>query len=254
MSIQHATRSQLKWVRDLHRSRQRHEEQLFIAEGIKVVEELVASELNVKAVFGTDPLPDFIAQSLPDESCFHVSGAELERISTLKTPNRILAIATIPSSHDPVVHTPPESILALDHLSDPGNLGTIIRTAAWFGVRNIICSVGSADCWSPKVVQSAMGALFRMNIYYDKLSDPVFRAIHSNGYRVMAATLDGAELTAYPSEKPFFLIIGSEAHGISHDILSQVEEKVKIPGDASRVESLNAAVAAGILLYNLTFR
>lgn len=254
MSIQHATRSQLKWVRDLHRSRQRHEEQFFIAEGIKVVEELVASEIKIEAVFGTDPLPAFITQRVPDESCYHVSGVELERISTLKTPNRILAVASIPSSHDPVIQSASESILALDNLSDPGNLGTIIRTAAWFGVRNIICSVGSVDCWSPKVVQSAMGALFRMNIHYDKLSDLVSRAIQSNGYRVMAATLDGVESTTGHSGKPFFLIIGSEAHGISEDILLQVEEKVKIPGDTSRVESLNAAVAAGILLYKLSLR
>lgn len=254
MLIQHATRSQLKWVRDLHHSRHRREEQLFIAEGMKVAEELVHSEIKISAVFGTEPLPGFIAQSVPAESCFHVSGTELERISTLKTPNRVLVVASVPTPLDPLSENPSATVLALDGISDPGNLGTIIRTAAWFGVKSMVCSSGSVDCWSPKVVQSAMGALFRMNIQYGDLGNVVERAVQTGHYQVMAATLDGSESITISSGKPFFLIVGNEAHGISPEILSIVEKKVKIPGDTSRVESLNAAVATGILLYKLTLR
>lgn len=254
MSITHATRSQLKWVRDLHHSRQRHEEQLFLAEGLKVVEELLASGLKIEAVFGTDPLPEFITKGVSEESCYHVSEMELEKISTLKTPNRVLAVASVPTSINPIAENAAEPVLALDGISDPGNLGTIIRTAAWFGVRNIICSTGSVDCWSPKVVQSAMGALFKMNIHYGELSDLVEQAIQSSQYQVMAATLEGAELIDGPGKKPFFLIIGSESHGISAEIMSLVKHKVKIHGHPSQIESLNAAVAAGILLYKLSLR
>lgn len=254
MSITHATRSQLKWVRDLHRSRQRHEERLFLAEGLKVVEELLASDLKIKTIFGTDPLPDFIAKNVPEGCCYHVSEMELEKISTLNTPNRVLAVASVPTSMNPIVENGAGPVLALDGISDPGNLGTIIRTAAWFGVSNMICSSGSVDCWSPKVVQSAMGALFKMNIHYGELSDLVEQAIQSDRYQMMAATLDGSELIDRPVKKPFFLIIGSESHGISTEIMSLVKEKVKIPGHHSRIESLNAAVATGILLYKLSLR
>jgi TrmH family RNA methyltransferase len=138
--------------------------------------------------------------------------------------------------------------LVLDGIQDPGNLGTIIRTADWFGVRHIICGVGTADCYNPKVIQSTMGSIFRVSLFYEDLNSFLAR---NRGITIAATSLDGEPLR--PSEKweSLFLVIGNESQGVQKEILDMADRKILIPR-TGHGESLNAAVATGIVLYELT--
>lgn len=245
-----ATRSQMKQARMLQQVSERRETGLFVAEGIKVVTELLNSNIKVSAVLGLDDALSELSQQHSGDFYFSVKQRDLEYMSGLKSPNRVLALAFQPVHQtDPLLSD--TSFLLLDHISDPGNMGTIIRTAEWFGIQNIFCSPESADCWSPKVVQSAMGSLFRTKIFYTSLTAVVASAIHAGSHRVIGASLEGGELNA-GNKKPFVLVIGSESHGISQELLDMIPEKVLIPKSPSAgTESLNAAVACGILLFSL---
>jgi TrmH family RNA methyltransferase len=144
-------------------------------------------------------------------------------------------------------------IVLLDSIRDPGNLGTIIRTAEWFGVKKLICSTDCVETYNPKVVQSAMGSLFRMSTYRGDLSAFIATLKKEGGYQVFGADLAGEPLSNAPSKDKIALVIGSESHGISQEVLQVVDHKVLIAkGASSSTESLNAAVACGILLSQLT--
>jgi TrmH family RNA methyltransferase len=245
-----ASKALLKQARKLHQSGERKESGRFIAEGIKVVKELLASRLETVAVLGFEEELEELHELYPQGFYHTVNSKDLDYISGLKTPNKVAAVAVQPS---PVPFTDliSESCLLLDHISDPGNMGTIIRTAEWFGVRNIICSFDSADCWSPKVVQSSMGSLFRSHLVYADLKEVVNSILLKGTLRLLGASLDGSKLTSDKS-LPFALVIGSESHGISSELLEMLPEKVKIPGSPdAKTESLNAAVACGIILHSL---
>jgi TrmH family RNA methyltransferase len=138
--------------------------------------------------------------------------------------------------------------LVLDGIQDPGNLGTIIRTADWFGVQHIICGSGTADCYNPKAVQASMGSIFRVNLLYEDL-DIFFE--HDISVPILASSLAGRPLSAEDHWKDALLVIGNESQGVREKIISRATHKILIPG-AGHAESLNAAVATGILLYELT--
>jgi RNA methyltransferase, TrmH family len=164
----------------------------------------------------------------------------------LSTPNNVLAV------FEKKIVTAPGTIkgkitIALDTIQDPGNFGTIIRTADWFGVEHIICSAGCADMYNPKVVQSTMGSLARVNIFYTDLTNWLQE---NNSFKKYAADLDGKNIGTIKNIKEAIIIIGNEGKGISNDVMKLVDEKITIPkiGDA---ESLNAAVATGIILSHL---
>jgi TrmH family RNA methyltransferase len=140
--------------------------------------------------------------------------------------------------------------LILDSINDPGNLGTIIRTCDWFNVRNVICSKDTVDIYNNKTIQSTMGSIFRVNVYYFDLIE-FFVNINSKP-QTYAATLDGENLKNVKTQKDNFLIIGSESHGISDYLMKFIDEKVKIENVSAGGESLNAAIATGIILYQLS--
>jgi TrmH family RNA methyltransferase len=148
----------------------------------------------------------------------------------------------------PVVNAFPGITLLLDAIQDPGNLGTIIRTADWFGIKNMVCGDGCVDCYNPKVIQSTMGSIFRVNMIYRDLSTFLDQW---PGIPVLAGSLEGSLLKETKQEKQAFLVIGNESRGISEGILQRATVKVRIPGGGD-TESLNASVATGILLYWLT--
>ena len=170
----------------------------------------------------------------------------MKKISSLATPPQVLAILKKPVWTRPLAFK--GLTIILDTIQDPGNLGTIIRTADWFGVKNIVCSEGSVDCYNPKVIQSTMGSIFRMQVFYEDIVNLV-KAHPSSA--VLAASLEGTPL--YEDEKwsDLFLVIGNESAGIRQEIQQIASRKVLIPR-LGNAESLNAAVATGILLYELT--
>lgn len=238
-----------KYIQSLHHKKFRDAEGLFIAEGSKVVPELIQSgKFICTEIFG---LTEWLQ---PNEQLLrkHYKGLlhevalhELEKISALSTSNQVLAV--FKKNSTPHINVKGKLSLVLDEIQDPGNLGTIIRIADWFGVENIICSEHSADMYNPKVVQSTMGSIGRVNVVYTNLAD--FFNQHA-AIKVFAAALHGIPLQQGKRIKEGFLLIGNESKGIHADLLKMATEKITIPriGDA---ESLNAAVATGIILSHI---
>ncbi|RYY24456.1 MAG: RNA methyltransferase, partial [Chitinophagaceae bacterium] len=173
-----------------------------------------------------------------------IKSSELNRISFLTTPNEVLGVFRKPQSR---IQKSSRLVLMLDSIQDPGNLGTIIRCADWFGITQIICSPGSADNFSPKVVQSSMTSVVRVEVTYTDLVEYLHR--HA-GAGVYAAALDGKQVHNLAPVQSGILVIGNESKGISAEVMALATERVTIP-KIGEAESLNAAVATGILLSHL---
>lgn len=226
------------------------EEAAFIVEGPKMAAEAMAAAVHVRALCATASwLQQHAADAVADE-VHEVSTAELERISLMRSPNEVWLLCDRDFRRTATA-AQPTLILALDHLQDPGNLGTLLRTADWYGVRRIICSDGTAGCFNPKVVQASMGAIFRTEVEYVDLP----RWLAECGLPIYGASLRGQPLsqTALP-EAEAVLLIGNESRGISPEAMRYVSHPVLIPNIGGTAESLNAAVAAGILLHWLASR
>jgi TrmH family RNA methyltransferase len=172
---------------------------------------------------------------------------ELERISQLKTPHQVLAVVRKFDSSKKVELTG-RVTLVLDTIQDPGNLGTIVRTADWFGVSQIICSEDCADVYNPKVVQATMGSIARVNIYY---VDVISWLKENKSVRVYATLLEGKDVTRMSPINEGIIVFGNESRGMKNELIGMANEKITIPGKG-RAESLNASVAVGIVLSHLT--
>jgi len=239
------TKLKIKYIQSLGHKKFRDEYGVFIAEGPKLVAELLqACPDRITELYA---LPDWMAQKPaggPDAVA--IQPQELERISQLATPNQVLAIVKQFEMPD----TAPvrgQLVLALDTIQDPGNLGTIIRIADWFGISRIVCSHDSADCYNPKVVQSTMGSISRVSILYTDLE----KWLSEKGQPVIyAAALEGHAVNTTGKIKEGVLVIGNESKGISPAVFEKVTQRITIPR-IGQAESLNAAVATGILLSHM---
>ena len=226
------------------------EEAVFVVEGPKMAAEAMAADIPIRVVCATCEWLSAHADSVVADETYEVSQAELERLSNFKTPNQVwmLLDRTLPKDlkdpKDTKVLT-----LALDKIQDPGNLGTMLRTADWFGVRHIVCSRDTVSCFNPKVVQASMGAIFRTRVDYVDL--PQWLA--GCGMPVYGASLQGQPLTQHPilNTQHLVLLIGNESRGISPEAMAAVTHPVLIPNLGGTAESLNASVAAGILIHTL---
>ena len=236
-----------KYIQSLHHKKFRDENDVFIAEGPKVVLELLESrEFVCEQLFAIDDWlsnNDKVLQNFSGMQVFVVKDFELEKISLLTTPNNVLAVFKKKTPAAPV-NIKGKVTLVLDTIQDPGNLGTIIRTADWFGIENIICSPACADMYNPKVVQSTMGSLARVNIFYIHLEEWLNE---NDTIKKYAAALNGKNINTLRSVKEAIIIIGNEGKGISDAVMNLVDEKITIP-KIGEAESLNAAVATGIIL------
>lgn len=248
------SRSQSKLIASLRLGKFRSEEGLFVIEGVKLVDELLASNFEIKTIFATEA---WIAGKhlTPDRYLVEIeeiSEDELKKISVLNTPNQVLAIAFI-RTYKKSEFFEEEWVLALDQVRDPGNMGTIIRTADWFGIKRIVASIGTVDLWNPKVVQASMGSIFRMPVHYVHLASYLEEAVRH--VPVYGAFMDGSPIGGIKLGKQGVLVIGSESHGISQETEAFITQKVAIPsaiaGDEGRAESLNASLATAILCYEI---
>jgi len=241
------SKSKLKYIQSLGQKKHRDDERLFIAEGPKIVAELLQDvpEL-VSEVFA---LPSWIegrADQPVSYAVTEVSTDELARISQLQTPNQVLAVfRQFPAS--PIPSMKGTVALALDTIQDPGNLGTIIRIADWFGISQIICSQDCADQYNPKVVQSTMGSIGRVQVHYTDL--PAWLASQKDA-RVYAAALEGQDIAQMKKLNEGIIIIGNESKGISPAVMEKVNVRITILRKG-KAESLNAAVATGIIVSHL---
>lgn len=229
----------LKDIQSLSQKKYRDETGLFLAEGPKIVEELLTLvPAYVKSVYAIE------GWTMGRGGVEIVSEEELQKLSFLKTPNKVVAILQKFQSKPPDLS---QLVLYLDAIQDPGNFGTIIRIADWFGVKDVVCSAGCADLYNPKVVQSTMASIARVNVFEDKKET----WLKKQSVPVYAASLQGENLYNLPKTDKGILLIGNESKGIREEFLQLATKLVTIPrrGEA---ESLNAAVATGILLSHLT--
>ena len=233
-------KSKVKYIQSLSHKKLRDEEDVFVAEGPKIINELLAAS-NVQPVelYG---VKEWVATHPNTEE---IEPSMLERISFLSTPNQVLGIFKKPARKP--MHLADSVTIMADNIQDPGNLGTIIRCADWFGIKQVICSKDSADVFGPKAVQSTMGSIARVSVYYEDLEE-IIRSHPST--HVYAATLEGRNIHEIKPLHHGIILVGNESKGISANLLKLVQEKITIPkiGDA---ESLNAAVATGIILSHL---
>ena len=243
-------KSQVKYIQSLSQKKVRDEERLFVAEGPKIINELLAasntSALQIYAVENWINEQQQLLAKLEPAHIHIVSDSELERISFQSSPNQVLGLFSKPVFPDGSILKGSIS-LVLDGIQDPGNLGTIIRSADWFGVNKIFASEDSADAFNPKVVQSTMASITRVNLIYGNLTE----LIKSATIPVFAAVLEGKNLMELPKIKEGLIVIGNESKGIRPSVLSGNYQPVTIPKKGT-AESLNAAVATGIILSHLT--
>jgi len=242
------SKAQNKYIRSLTQQKFRNEYKLFIAEGSKIALEWLHSHAPVKMVITTAEWAHEHGSTIarhPEADCHIVKEFELLNLSALKTPNQALLVIPYPPHENiPVVN---EWYIALDEIQDPGNMGTIIRIADWFGINNIICSPGCVDIYNPKVVQSAMGGHLRVKLFESDL----VQFLDSVSLPKLAATLNGQNVYETDKPKAGVLIIGNESKGVSEKILDMATQKITIPRKGG-AESLNAGVSAGILCALLT--
>ena len=235
------TKSQIKYIRGLSLKKNRMKEQCFIVEGTKSLYELLDSSFEVVELFA---LKDWINENKEvSEKVQTVSFKELERISNLKSPNKVLAVVKMRKQE--IICQQSEVILVLDDITDPGNLGTIIRMCDWFGVKQIVCSENTVDIYNPKVVQATMGSLFRVNVVYVNL----VKYLGTVNTLIYGAYMEGKNIKNTNSERSVHLVMGNEASGISPEVSKFITDKVAIKNIGGRTESLNVAVATSILLH-----
>jgi RNA methyltransferase, TrmH family len=240
-------KTQAKYIQSLGQKKVRDEDGVFIAEGPKIVAELLASaNAKIQQLYA---LPAWINANHKDCNGVELLEADekdLEKISQLATPNQVLAV--IKKFEIPVdIQTMGTVSIVLDTIQDPGNLGTIIRLADWFGIEQIICSNDCADIYNPKVVQSTMGSIARVNVFYTDL--PGWLQEQKDVF-IYAAALEGQNVTAMRKINEGLIVIGNESKGIRPAIFELVDIKITIPRKGS-AESLNAAVATGIILSHI---
>lgn len=245
------SKSQIKYVQSLHNRKNRQKYDKFIAQGPKIANEIISSgKLTIEFIFATT---NYIEKN-QDLLLMHkskvnvVNDKELERISTNKTPNEILLVCD-KLSESPKLSLNDSWAFYLDKVQDPGNVGTIIRIADWFGVPNVILGPECADLYNPKVLQSTMGGFMRVQI--SKLDFEDMMASNPN-CKVYAASLEGESMKKLDLE-PGIIVIGNESKGIQKSILDASDVLLYIPS-AGGAESLNAAVACGIIAYGLTLK
>ena len=236
------SKSQISFVKSLHQKKHRKEHNLFIIEGSKSVIEFINSKFTIDTIFFTANVSPKLTNLSATVKLQEITEAELTKISTLTTPQSILALVQIPKAITPPSHLFIGTYtLILDGIQDPGNLGTIIRTADWFGFKNIVCSNDTVETYNPKAVQASMGSLSRMEIFYTHLPE----LLNSISVPIYGALLTGQSVYKTQFENEGILILGNEGKGISEGVIKKIQYPVTIPrfGEA---ESLNVAASAAI--------
>ena len=229
------TKNEIKRIKSLQNKKDRKELQLFVAEGEKTVRDLLKSGWIAESIY--------VTESFGNAKEKLISSKEMERISSLKSSSSVLGVFRIPIqrsfSHE-------GRILALDGVTDPGNLGTIIRLCDWFGIATLICSSDTVDCYNPKVVQATMGSLSQVNCVYKDLVS----FLKNTDKPIYGTLLAGSSVYDESLDSEGILLLGSESHGLSEEVKAYIKHAITIPrfGSEEGAESLNVAIAAAIVL------
>jgi RNA methyltransferase, TrmH family len=240
------SKAKIKYLKSLQVKKYRKQEQSFVVEGAKSVQELLRSSFEVTWVAGTIQFLQTHANELSGNKTeiIEVSAQELSQLGSFQTNEAAIAVAKMKKNALPDLKN--EFCLVLDDLRDPGNVGTIIRTADWYGIKNIIASDETADFYNPKTISATMGSFCRVNVFYTNLS----QFLSQSKLPVFGGFINGADVHEFDFGKSGLIVIGNESNGISKEVTNFVQHRITIPriGDA---ESLNAGIATGIILDNI---
>ncbi len=245
------SKSQISYIKSLHQKKFRKEHQQFIIEGEKLCDEFLASEYSVRCIYVLESKREKYELLLSKLSKIIeidvLKLEEMDKLSNMSTPSDVLCLVDIPATpmlselSDDLMKN--DLVLVLDGIKDPGNLGTIIRIADWFGIKHVVCSIDCVELYNPKVVQSTMGSILRTHVYYVNIVD--FLESHKKA-SIYGALLEGANIYQVDGKMKGLLVMGSESHGISVEVLPLINRPITIPSFGN-AESLNVAIATGIL-------
>ncbi len=241
------SKNKIKYITSLNQKKNRDDLGLYLIEGDKTTVALLQQNPSlIDEIFVTNAWVNKnknLLQGLPYTVC---EPHDIEKASGLNSAPQIMVIVKKTTLPDLLINDT-SFTLVLDNIQDPGNLGTIIRTADWFGIKNIVCNTETVDCYNPKTIQSAMGSLWNVNVYYNNIE---LLLTNTKDINIYAAVLDGVDLKTMTKIKPGIIIIGNEGKGIQDKLLTKVTHKITITGNGN-AESLNAAVATGIILSHI---
>ena len=230
----------IKWIKSLHLKKNRDKEKLIVVEGLKLVSELCLQFPNlVHSIYSTVDVDHSLRTTF---ECYSCTENEMERISQFNSASAMIGLF-----REPVQKTfnPNDRVLVLESIQDPGNLGTIIRTADWFGITQILCSEDTVNCFNSKVIQSSMGSAFRIPVFYENLIEFLPKLNSS----IHGALLNGEKMSDVDPNEIKILVMGNEGKGISPALQKHINQAVTIPG-YGQAESLNVSIATGIFLYH----
>lgn len=244
------SKNKIKLIKSLEYKKYRDIHHLFLAEGNKIVTDLLHSKIEVKTLIGTSEFLKSVENLIKPGTEFIVSNhAGIKSASLLQNPQEVIALCQIPIYNPDDADPSTQLLICLDNIQDPGNLGTIIRVADWFGIENIMCSSGMADTFNPKAVQASMGSLGRVKVHYSSL-DTFLSAASAKGVTIAGAYLNGENVFTSDLPESGILVMGNEGRGISECLASYISKKISIPSfskSAAHAESLNVATATAIL-------
>jgi len=244
------SKARIKFITSLQQRKYRRKHGIFVAEGTTNVLDFIRSGIKAEEVFATTAWIEEHGKETGGIPITEANMKELRKVSSLKNPSEVLAVLAQPPETTPDLAKVNDLVLMLDDLHDPGNMGTIIRTADWFGIRTIICSEDTVDVYNPKVVQASMGSLARVQVSYANLFELLKNK--PDYLEIFGAVLDGKNITDLAKPKLGIILVGSEAHGISEKLMPLIDHKMTIPGmpaGNTAAESLNASIAAAIICY-----
>ncbi len=250
------SKAKMAFIISLQKKKAREEEKLYVIEGDKLIKEYLMANESVKMLIAK---PEFL-NSIPSA---HRSGIneiipasydELKKISSLKTPHNALAVIKMPDNKVEYSNLAEGLKVALDFVQDPGNLGTIIRAAAWFGIREIYCSENCVDVYNPKVIQATMGAIMHVKVFYTGLQELFLKASEEK-VRIYGAMLEGDSIYSHKLSETGIIFLGNESKGISENLLPFITDRIMIPkltGPEPGIDSLNVSMAASVIFSEFT--
>lgn len=244
------SKAKIRFITSLQHKKFRKQHQLFIVEGVKSILEFIAADYQIHSIYTTEEAQAKMGNLREKLKCVILTPAELQKISGLTHPQGVLALVYLPCTKTfDWTSMRQQHILVLDDVQDPGNLGTIVRTAEWFGIQHIICSVGTVDAFNPKVVQATMGSLARVNMYYTELVPFILES----AMPTFGALLSGKSVYETDFGHSGLIVVGNEGNGISPEVVTKVDQAVTIPR-IGNAESLNVAVAATVFCSEIARR
>ncbi len=249
------TKNELKYYSSLLLKKNRDEDNKFIVEGKKIVEEGLKSDFQLERLFVTNGfaeeesfyIKDLISNKIKYDT---LKNQDFKKLVETKTPQGIAAVFHKPKLNQEGNYSE-DLIVCLDNISDPGNVGTIIRNCDWFGVREIILSEGCADVFNPKTIRASMGSIFHVRLHESKNLKTTLQKLKSNGYKILCSDLDGTNIFDFESSQKQVVIFSNEANGPSKEVLEIADDKITIT-KKGKAESLNVASASAIILASLT--